>query len=114
MKSTSDKIDIRSLSLEALYEHFTKMDEKSYRAKQVYEWLWEKSCFSFDDMSNISKELRKKLDENFIINNVKINNSQFSADKTIKNSFILYDNHLIEGVLIPAPERMTACGWAPG
>ena len=60
-------------------------------------------------MSNISKELRQKLDENFIINKVKINNSQFSADKTIKNSFILYDNHLIEGVLIPAPERMTAC-----
>ncbi len=71
--------------------------------------LWEKSCFSFDEMSNISKELRKKLDENFIINNVKINNSQFSADKTIKNSFILHDNHLIEGVLIPTPERMTAC-----
>jgi 23S rRNA (adenine2503-C2)-methyltransferase len=106
---TKDKIDIRSLSLEALYAHFTKMDEKSYRAKQVYEWLWEKSCFSFNEMSNISKELRKKLDENFIINNVKINNSQFSADKTIKNSFILHDNHLIEGVLIPAPERMTAC-----
>ena len=109
MKSTKDKIDIRSLSLEALYEHFTQMDEKNYRAKQIYEWLWKKSCISFDDMSNISKELRKKLDENFIINNVKINNSQFSADKTIKNSFILHDNYLIEGVLIPAPERMTAC-----
>ena len=109
VKSTGDKIDIRSLSLEALYDHFTQMGEKSFRAKQVYEWLWEKSCISFDEMSNISKELRKKLEENFIINNVKINNSQFSADKTIKNSFILYDNNLIEGVLIPAPERMTAC-----
>lgn len=109
MKSTGNKIDIRSLSLEALYERFTEMGEKSFRAKQVYEWLWKKSCISFDEMSNISKELRQKLDENFIINKVKINNSQFSADKTIKNSFILYDNHLIEGVLIPAPERMTAC-----
>jgi len=109
VKSTENKIDIRSLSLEALSEHFTQMGEKSFRAKQVYEWLWKKSCISFDEMSNISKELRQKLDENFIINNVKINNSQFSADKTIKNSFILYDNHLIEGVLIPAPERMTAC-----
>jgi 23S rRNA (adenine2503-C2)-methyltransferase len=109
VKSTGNKIDIRNLSLEALYEHFTQMGEKSFRAKQVYEWLWKKSCISFDEMSNISKELRQKLDENFIINNVKINNSQFSADKTIKNSFILYDNHLIEGVLIPAPERMTAC-----
>jgi len=85
------------------------MDEKAFRAKQVYEWLWKKSCVSFDEMSNISKELRAKLDEGFTINNVKIHNSQFSADKTIKNSFILHDNHLIEGVLIPAPERMTAC-----
>lgn len=85
------------------------MGEKGFRAKQVYEWLWKKSCFSFQEMSNISKELRKKLEDNFTINNVKINNSQFSADKTIKNSFILHDNHLIEGVLIPADDRMTAC-----
>lgn len=85
------------------------MEEKSFRAKQVYEWLWKKSCFSFNEMSNISKELRTKLDENFVINNVKINTSQISADKTIKNSFILHDTHLIEGVLIPTPGRMTAC-----
>jgi len=104
-----DKIDIRSISLQTLQEHFIRMDEKSFRAKQVYDWLWKKSCFSFDEMSNISKELRAKLDENFVINNVKINNSQFSADKTIKNSFILHDTHLIEGVLIPTPGRMTAC-----
>jgi len=104
-----NKIDIRSLSLSALQEHFIRMDEKSFRAKQVYEWLWKKSCFSFDEMSNISKELRAKLDENFVINNVKINTSQVSADKTIKNSFILHDTHLIEGVLIPTPGRMTAC-----
>jgi len=103
------KTDIRSLGLEALIERFTQMGEKGFRAKQVYEWLWQKSCVSFDEMSNISKELRKKLDESFVINGVKINNSQFSADKTIKNSFILHDSHLIEGVLIPTPERMTAC-----
>ena len=85
------------------------MDEKAFRAKQVYEWLWKKSSVSFNEMSNISKELRAKLDDIFTINNVKIHTSQFSADKTIKNSFILHDTHLIEGVLIPAPERMTAC-----
>nr|WP_094573033.1 23S rRNA (adenine(2503)-C(2))-methyltransferase RlmN [Mucilaginibacter xinganensis] len=106
---TKEKIDIRSLDLQALQEHFVQMDEKGFRAKQVYEWLWKKSCFSFDEMSNISKELRAKLNENFIINNVKIHNSQFSADKTIKNSFILHDTHLIEGVLIPTLGRMTAC-----
>ncbi|GAA3961642.1 23S rRNA (adenine(2503)-C(2))-methyltransferase RlmN [Mucilaginibacter dorajii] len=109
MNIAKNKIDIRSLSLSALQEHFTQMEEKSFRAKQVYEWLWKKSCFSFDEMSNISKELRAKLDENFVINNVKIHTSQVSADKTIKNSFILHDTHLIEGVLIPTPGRMTAC-----
>jgi len=109
VNATKDKIDIRSLSLPALQQHFAQMGEKSFRAKQVYEWLWQKSCFSFDVMSNISKELRTKLHENFVINNVKINSSQFSADKTIKNSFILHDTHLIEGVLIPTPGRMTAC-----
>jgi len=106
---TKAKIDIRSLSLAALQQHFAQLGEKGFRAKQVYEWLWQKSCFSFDEMSNISKELRTRLEEHFVINNVKINNSQYSADKTIKNSFILHDNHLIEGVLIPTPGRMTAC-----
>ena len=111
MKAAKEKIDIRSLSPEQLHQHFISLlgEEKNFRAKQVYEWLWKKSCFSFDEMSNISKELRTKLDANFVINNVKIHRSQYSADKTIKNSFILHDNHLIEGVLIPAPERMTAC-----
>ncbi|MGN8071340.1 23S rRNA (adenine(2503)-C(2))-methyltransferase RlmN [Mucilaginibacter sp. SG564] len=109
MNNAKDKIDIRSLGLEALQEHFIRMGEKSFRAKQIYEWLWKKSCVSFNEMSNISKELRTKLNENFVINNVKINSSQVSADKTIKNSFILHDTHLIEGVLIPTPGRMTAC-----
>ena len=109
MNNVKGKIDIRSLGLEALEEHFIRMGEKSFRAKQIYEWLWKKSCVSFNEMSNISKELRTKLDENFVINNVKINSSQVSADKTIKNSFILHDTHLIEGVLIPTTGRMTAC-----
>jgi 23S rRNA (adenine2503-C2)-methyltransferase len=107
--ASKDKIDIRSLTLSHLQENFIRMGEKSFRAKQVYEWLWKKSSFSFDEMSNISMDLRQKLDENFVINNVKIHSSQFSADKTIKNSFILHDAHLIEGVLIPTPGRMTAC-----
>jgi len=109
VNTTAGKTDIRSLSLDALQQQFVAMGEKAFRAKQVYEWLWKKSCISFDEMSNISKELRTKLSETFTINNVKIHNSQFSADKTIKNSFILHDSHLIEGVLIPTPERMTAC-----
>lgn len=109
MSNIKSKIDIRSLSLAALQDKFSQMGEKSFRANQVYEWLWKKSSFSFEEMTNISKDLRIKLNENFVINNVKIHSSQYSADKTIKNSFILHDSHLIEGVLIPTPGRMTAC-----
>lgn len=103
------KQDIRSFSLEKLRVAFGDMGEKNFRANQVYEWLWKKSSNTFGGMSNLSKELREKLDTNFTINAVKINSTQYSSDKTIKNTFKLFDDHLIEGVLIPATERMTAC-----
>ncbi len=110
MDTTPHKTDIRSLSLADLKTQFTTgLNEKAFRATQVYEWLWKKSATSFDEMSNISKELREKLKNLFVINAVKVNTSQFSSDKTIKNSFILHDSHLIEGVLIPTTDRMTAC-----
>lgn len=103
------KTDIRGLSIDKLREHFAAIGEPAFRAKQVYEWLWEKSSVDFDEMSNLSKPLREKLKNSFSINNVSIHQSQFSADKTIKNTFKLYDSNIIEGVLIPATDRMTAC-----
>ncbi|RKD12348.1 23S rRNA (adenine(2503)-C(2))-methyltransferase [Pelobium manganitolerans] len=106
---TLQKKDIRAYNLPQLKEVFKEMGEKPFRANQVYEWLWKKSARSFNEMSNLSKALREQLNANFDINAVKINGSQFSADKTIKNTFVLHDAHLIEGVLIPTTERMTAC-----
>lgn len=103
------KIDIRSLSPDQLKQHFTNLAEPAFRAKQVYEWLWQKSCTDFDQMSNLSKPLREKLKEIFTINTLSIDQSQFSNDKTIKNTFRLFDGNIIEGVLIPAADRMTAC-----
>jgi len=103
------QVDIRSLSLEQLKIKLTEMGEQGFRAKQIYEWLWQKSCVSFEEMSNLSKALREKLALYFTINAVQVRQSQISADKTIKSSFTLYDGNIIEGVLIPADERMTAC-----
>lgn len=103
------KIDIRSLSKEVLAEQFKALGEPGFRAKQVYDWLWTKACTHFEEMSNLPKSLREKLNESYAINAVQIDQSQFSADKTIKNTFKLYDDNIIEGVLIPTPERMTAC-----
>lgn len=106
---TQKKIDIRSLNLDQLQSKLLGMDEKKFRAKQIYEWLWEKSCTDFDEMSNLSLSLREKLKAGFTINNLSVNKSQVSSDKTIKNIFELYDSEKIEGVLIPTTDRMTAC-----
>lgn len=104
-----NKTDIRSLTPEALRDRVVALGQPAFRARQLYEWLWEKSCVDFDEMSNLSKAFREQLREEFVINAVKVKNSQVSADKTIKSSFLLHDQHLVEGVLIPADDRMTAC-----
>lgn len=103
------KKDIRSLDLTQLKEVFDANGDKAYRGKQVYEWLWQKSATSFDDMSNLPKQTREWLSNQFVIHHIKVKDKQVSNDRTIKSSFVLHDGHLIEGVLIPADERMTAC-----
>lgn len=105
----SQKTDVRSLTLSQLQEHMVAAGEKAFRAKQVYEWLWKKSAHSFEQMTNLSKELRVWLTERYTINNVSIATQQKSNDGTIKNAFKLYDDNIIEGVLIPTTDRMTAC-----
>lgn len=90
-------------------DKLTAMGEQGFRGKQIYEWLWVKSCTDFDQMTNLSKGLRETLKNNFEIRAVQVRASQVSSDKTIKNSFTLYDGNVIEGVLIPTPDRMTAC-----
>ncbi|WP_317164317.1 23S rRNA (adenine(2503)-C(2))-methyltransferase RlmN [Sphingobacterium sp. SGG-5] len=106
---TATLTDIRSLTLEQLKSQLSEMGEQAFRAKQIYEWIWQKAATDFDQMSNLSKVLREKLKERFIINYAQVKQSQISNDKTIKSSFVLFDGNIIEGVLIPTPDRMTAC-----
>jgi 23S rRNA (adenine2503-C2)-methyltransferase len=101
--------DIRKLSLDELKAFFTANGEQAFRAKQVHEWLWKKSVTDFDRMTNLSVGLRNFLKEHFVINVLSVENKQVSSDQTIKSAFRLYDGNLIEGVLIPADDRMTAC-----
>lgn len=105
----NQKQDILQYSLDQIKEFLTKQGEKPFRAKQIYEWLWKKPVGSFEEMTNISKELRKLLDANFMIQSVAIENLQVSKDKTIKLAFKLIDGYLVEGVLIPSENRVTAC-----
>jgi 23S rRNA (adenine2503-C2)-methyltransferase len=103
------KRDIRKLKLEELKEFFVSQGEKPFRAQQVYEWLWMKSAKSIDQMTNISLETRDMLKKHFVINHIKVDNMQRSADGTIKNAVTLHDGMIVESVLIPTEKRITAC-----
>jgi len=103
------KKNIRTLSLEQITTLFKELGEPAFRAKQLYDWLWNKRATNFDDMSNFSLELREKLKSEFDIHAVEIHDLQISSDKTIKCAMKLHDNFVVESVLIPQGDRMTAC-----
>ena len=104
-----EKKDIRALSKEDLRVFFKNQGDQSFRGNQVYEWLWSKACYSFEDMTNLSKSTRKLLEEHFVINNVEVDYMQKSQDGTIKNAVKLHDGLTVESVLIPTFSRTTAC-----
>ncbi|HMW65556.1 MAG TPA: 23S rRNA (adenine(2503)-C(2))-methyltransferase RlmN [Chitinophagaceae bacterium] len=101
--------NIRTLSLVEIEQYFEELGEKKFRAKQVWEWLWQKHAMSFADMTNLSKDLRQKLGETFSFPALTVNSTQYSADGTVKTGFKTFDGHLVEGVLIPTEKRYTAC-----
>jgi 23S rRNA (adenine2503-C2)-methyltransferase len=101
--------DIRKLSLEDLKQFFIEHGDKAFRAQQVYEWLWKKSAKDFDQMTNLSLATRDLLKSHFVINFIRVDSMQRSADGTIKNAVKLHDGLVVESVLIPAEKRITAC-----
>lgn len=103
------KPNIRNFTKEEIGEYLESIGEKKFRLQQVWEWLWQKHAFDFQSMSNLSKELRSKLEEKFILPGLTVNTTQYSEDGTVKSRFKTYDGHKIEGVLIPTEERLTAC-----
>jgi 23S rRNA (adenine2503-C2)-methyltransferase len=103
------KKNIRHLSLSELEQYFESLGEKKFRARQVYEWIWLKHAAGFAAMTNLSKELRQLLEDNFSFPALGVDATQYSADGTIKSRFRTVDGHLVEGVLIPTDDRKTAC-----
>lgn len=104
-----EKKDIRALSKEQLRDFFVTNGDQAFRGNQVYEWLWSKGAHSFDDMTNVAKSTRIMLEENFVINHIKVDTMQRSSDGTVKNAVRLHDGLIVESVLIPTNTRTTAC-----
>lgn len=105
----TEKKDIRALTKEQLRDFFTARGDKAFRGNQVYEWLWNKGAHTFADMTNVAKPTRQLLEDNFVINHIRVDEMQRSSDGTVKNAVRLHDGLVVESVLIPTNTRTTAC-----
>ena len=105
----ANRIDIRSLSIENLCSTLSKSNFPAYRSKQIKNWARKIDIKSFEQMSNLPKNLVSYLDTNFSLNKSKIISHQKSSDNTVKYAIQLYDGLVIESVLIPSNDRLTAC-----
>ena len=103
--------NIKNYSLDELKEELQKIGEKSYRATQIYEWIYSKRVQSFDDMTNLSIDLREKLKNNFSMGNYRIVKKLESVDGTKKYLFDINDEkgNLIESVLMQYHHGFTVC-----
>ena len=101
--------DIRNLSLEELSRYLESIGEKPFRAQQIFQWIYQKGAWSFDNIRNLPQSLRDRLKKDFELKPNAIAQKVVSEDRTTKFLFDLHDREKIESVLIPAQTRTTAC-----
>lgn len=101
--------DIKELTRNELVKWFETRSIRSFRAGQIFKWIYLRQAESFDEMTDLSKEVRKRLAENFTLPRLAIERSQFSTDGTEKLLFRLSDGEQIEAVLIPQKDHYTLC-----
>jgi 23S rRNA (adenine2503-C2)-methyltransferase len=103
------KQDIRNLAHDELAGYLESIGEKSFRAAQIFEWIYKKGALSFDQMSSLPAPLRRRLSEDFELQPLAVAQKQVAKDGTTKFLFELYDHEKIETVLIPSTTRTTVC-----
>jgi len=115
--NVSEKTDLKKLLPDDLERYCEQAGLKGYRAGQIFQWLYQKGVSGFDEMTNLSKDLRNRLDAEARVSRLRIHKQQKSSDGTIKFLFELDDESgdKIEAVLIPdfypdgVPNRLTVC-----
>ncbi len=105
----TDKINLLNLDRDGLRAFFTEMGEKPFRADQVMKWIYHFGCDDFDQMTNINKGLRAKLQARAEIKAPEIATSQHSSDGTIKFAIDVGNGQQVETVYIPETDRATLC-----
>jgi 23S rRNA (adenine2503-C2)-methyltransferase len=102
-------INLKSFSLPELQELVKQIGFESYRAQQIFTWIWQKGVTDINLMSNLSKQKREQLNNNYYISALKLIEKKESHDGAIKFLWSLEDNHKIESVYIPDADRKTVC-----
>ncbi len=103
------KKNIKDLNLDELKQELINLGEKPFRAEQIFKWIFVENISSFDDMTNVSLELREKLKENYTLCIYNIIKKQESKDGTIKYLFDVLDGNAIESVLMEYKHGRTIC-----
>ncbi|MFO8032403.1 MAG: 23S rRNA (adenine(2503)-C(2))-methyltransferase RlmN [Desulfohalobiaceae bacterium] len=105
----SRKQNLLDFSLQELQTLLQQMGEPAFRAKQLWQWIWQKNSPSFQEMTNVSKALRERLEQGFSLSLPEVRKCLQSKDRTIKFLFGLADGQLVESVLIPERDHYTLC-----
>jgi 23S rRNA (adenine2503-C2)-methyltransferase len=103
------KPNIKDLSLQEFEDRLAEVGEPSYRARQVWQWLFQKRANSFAEMTNLPAPFRARLDEDYAVSRLATSRRVESSDGTVKFLFSLADGKTIESVLIPETKRLTLC-----
>lgn len=101
--------DLRSMSKAELADVMASLGEKPFRAKQLFAWIHLKGASSFEEMTDLSKNLREKLSKNYRLVAMDLDMTQLSVDGTKKFRFKTEDRHFIEAVYMPENDRRTLC-----
>ena len=108
-KEESGKINLKDLTLSDLETLISSLGKEKYRAAQIFKWLYQQGVESVDEMTNLSKDVRKMLGEIATISRLEIARIQTAADGTKKVLFRLSDGKFIESVVIPGKTHLTLC-----
>ena len=103
------RFNLKGLSLQEIEGLVESLGEKPYRARQIYEWVFQKDVSGIGEMTNLSFSLRNRLSELAFLTRLSIADKRTSSDGTSKYLFILEDGNSIESVLIPDEDRLTLC-----
>lgn len=101
--------NIRQASLQDISDFLTSNGEKAFRAKQIWQWIWQRGVTDFEEMTNLSRTTRELLNRNWYFDCLQPVHIQTATDGTTKTAWKLYDGEIIESVLIPGNQKFTVC-----